>query len=300
MKTAPQAGLLEAMQDANEYLEKIMNGVSEYLEKKRLYFSRFFFLANDEMLEILSETKDPLKVQPHLIKCFEGINRLDFNEDLEAMSMISVEKEDVTFVKKVSTAAARGSVEKWLLQVEEQMLVAIKTKTIDSWKSYEKTPRTEWIPQWPGMVVLCVSQIYWTADIQARLHERKLQLLEEYHEMLKVQLNDTVNLVRSKTISNVARITIKSLIVIDVHAKDVMEEMVKKKVNSEDDFNWLAQLRYYMIDERVMVNIINASIPYSYEYLGNTDRLVITPLTDRCYRTLIGAYQLHLNGAPEG
>lgn len=300
METAGAAGVLEAMIHCIELLEQINDGVVNYLERKRLFFPRFFFLSNDEMLEILSETKDPLRVQPHLKKCFEAINKLNFDDKLQILAMYSQEGEQIDFVEMIKTKEFGGSVEKWLVLVESQMIKSVQEQILKSYKNYFVTSRNTWVQKWPGQVVLAVSQIHWTHNVHQALNRVEDMTIESFSNSLKAQLKDIVDLIRDPSLTNLSRITIKALIVIDVHAKDVVQELSDKKVQDDREFKWLSQMRYYLEEGDCYVRLINATVKYAYEYLGNTDRLVITPLTDRCYRTLIGAYHLHLNGAPEG
>ncbi|GFS75039.1 dynein heavy chain 12, axonemal [Trichonephila clavipes] len=90
--------------------------------------------------------------------------------------------------------------------------------------SYAITARINWIVQWPGQVVLCVSQIYWTAEVHDAIAQG-LPAVRRYYDKLNKQLAAIVDLVRGK-LSKQVRVTLGALVVIDVHARDVVQELI--------------------------------------------------------------------------
>uniref|UniRef100_A0A6I8N290 Dynein axonemal heavy chain 1 n=1 Tax=Ornithorhynchus anatinus TaxID=9258 RepID=A0A6I8N290_ORNAN len=294
ISVCPDRRLLENLRDSNKLLDQVQKGLSDYLETKRRAFPRFYFLSDDELLEILSQTRDPTAVQPHLRKCFENIAQLCFQRDLKITHMYSGEGEEVRLFKPIYPI---GSVEEWLLKVEHSMKSSIRDFIKRSIKAYPQYPRTTWVLSWPGQVIIAGCQTFWTQEVSEALQAGDLAI--RLYPQLGIQLNDLVALVRGK-LSKIQRTVLSALIVIEVHAKDVAAKLIEENVISENDFEWISQLRYYWKDSDLYIQAVNAEFMYGYEYLGNSGRLVITPLTDRCYLTLTGALHLKFGGAPAG
>ncbi|XP_008850074.1 dynein heavy chain 1, axonemal [Nannospalax galili] len=286
--------LLDSLRDCNKLLDLVQKGLSEYLETKRCTFPRFYFLSDDELLEILSQTKDPTAVQPHLRKCFENIARLLFQEDLEITHMYSAEGEEVELSFPIYPTS---NVEDWLLEVERSMKASVRDIIEKAIKVYPTIPRTQWVLNWPGQVTIAGCQTYWTMEVAKALEDGNIG--SKLFPQLSYQLSDLVALVRGK-LSRTQRAVLSALIVIEVHAKDVVSRLIEENVVSVNDFEWISQLRYYWTNNDLYIRAVNAEFIYGYEYLGNSGRLVITPLTDRCYLTLTGALHLKFGGAPSG
>jgi dynein heavy chain len=114
-------------------------------------------------------------------------------------------------------------------------------------------------------------------------------------------LNALIMLVR-QDISNLLRKTVNTLIILDVHARDIVADFVRDSVLSDKEFDWEKQLRFYWDKDldNIVIRQCTGRFDYCYEYQGLNGRLVITPLTDRCVMTLTTALTFFLGGSPAG
>ncbi|CAF0814718.1 unnamed protein product [Didymodactylos carnosus] len=286
----------------NSNLEEIQKSLEMYLENKRRQFPRFYFISNDDLLEILGQSKNPPGVMPHMKKLFDNIKTLTLvkttnNGPMAATEMRSAEDEVVPFDGQV---LLDGQVEKWLHDVEIKMKEVVKRKVLACRHDLLNcgTKREKWLKQHPGQMCITASQIQWTEEVQKSLKENILKLKTDRKKQHLVLRNFTDMI--KKNLTKLERIKLVSLVTIEIHARDVINDLIKHNIKSESAFEWQQQLRFYWRKDEVIIEQAIARFWYGCEYLGNSGRLVITPLTDRCYMTLTIALSLCRGGSPKG
>uniref|UniRef100_A0A8D0EXS5 Dynein axonemal heavy chain 17 n=1 Tax=Strix occidentalis caurina TaxID=311401 RepID=A0A8D0EXS5_STROC len=295
---------LEALQKRLALCEKAL---AEYLETKRLAFPRFYFVSSADLLDILSNGNEPAEVSRHLPKLFDSLAKLKFKMSLDKKPLkvgLGMFSRDEEYVPLDADCDLSGQVEVWLNRVLASMRSTLRHLIPEAMVTYEEKPREQWVLDYPAQVALTCTQIWWTTEVGiafSRLEEGYENAMRDYNKKQITQLNALISLLLGHLTAG-DRMKIMTICTIDVHARDVVAKMILAQVESAQAFSWQSQLRHRWDEGRrhCYANICDAQLRYSYEYLGNTPRLVITPLTDRCYITLTQSLHLFMGGAPAG
>ena len=257
---------------------------------------------------MLSKGKHAPAVQGHFASFTDNIAgikwKLDDDTGLPEGTALGMHASDGEYVPYGRPCECRGAVEDWLGRLMVHAQGALREQLADSIAAYHEMATEKWLGEYCAQLVLATSQIWWTTEVNNafdRLEQGNEGAVKDYAAQVVSQLNALTQLVLGE-LSAGERTKIKTLITIEVHARDSVQRLVTERVDSAASFAWQSQLKYRWDEEKkdCFINISDAEFRYSYEYVGNCGRLVITGLTDRCYITLTQALRLCLGGAPAG
>ncbi|KAG5475409.1 hypothetical protein LSCM1_03523 [Leishmania martiniquensis] len=296
MSLANQTDVNEKLKGILEQMERCQKSLIEFLEAKRGKLPRFYFISDEDLLEMLGHSQNPSVVQVHLKKLFMGIHSVTFSSDNTSIThMISAAGEEVALCRPV--AITSNDVEDWLLALDATMQDTLHELLISCVQQPDVITKQS-IAHFPSQILQVAQGVHFARKAEEAIAAQSLaQLLASLRQRLDRLTAMTPEL------DAVQALKAKALILDTIHSIEVVDLLMKRNVRNVDEWWWRKQLRYRMStdgEHRCTVHMADTQFDYSYEYQGNAAKLVHTPLTDRCYLVLTKGMDLGYGGNPYG
>ncbi|CAF0789670.1 unnamed protein product [Didymodactylos carnosus] len=287
-------GIHKLLERLADLLTKIQKALGEYLEKQRASFPRFYFIGDEDLLEMIGNSNNIPRLQKHFKKMFAGVNSLILDdENINIKGVTSREGEEVLFFNPISIVK-HPSINDWLTCVEKEICLSlakllarsIPELTVIQENLKDTDAFINWLDQYQAQLVVLAFQVLWSENVQRlleKLGQGSKNSEDGLHSALK-QIELTLVMLADLVLADqppVRRRKLEHLIIEHVHKRDVTRCLIDKHVDNPTNFEWLAQMRLYF----------DPSLQ---------DRLVQTPLTDRCFLTMTQALHAKFGGSPFG
>ena len=300
------AGLVDALATMLEQLERCQRALADFLEERRSAFPRFYFIGDDDLLEILGQATDPAVVQAHLKKLFQGVARVEFGGGGgggSGASLITALCSSTGEVVRLRTpVAVTDDVTAWLSRFAAEMGATLAAQLEACVRGRATTPWTTALATYPSQVHSVGEQVAFAADVEAALAPGGPGLLPLRAALAASLAAYTGVDTGAASCTPVVAAALKALIMDAIHHLEVVDGLLERAVKDAGSWHWQRQLRFYLdgATGRVYAHMVNSQLEYTYEYQGNAPRLVHTPLTDKCYLVLTQGVAAGYGGNPYG
>ncbi len=304
-------GLLKTLEEGLELCQKKLD---TYLEKKRREFPRFYFVSDTEVLNILSQGSDPAAVQYHMPSLFDGITNIEFDApDKKYISKIMCvynegSKEELKLCNPVKVEQQK--IEDWLQRIEDEMKLAVKKDIEDAIVESEQSSfqsADKGIPalikKYPTQICQIILKALWTRSVEQGRAEtpgkrQNKDLIQTEMAAIVTALKDMIREPVEDPNDVLRKTKLEGLITIQVYQADAYNKIIGGDFEMEKQKT--VRMEWKRDTKELEVKIADFSFKYFYEFLKATEKLVITPLTDRCYISMAQALHLQCGGCVMG
>eukprot|EP00911_Craspedida_sp_UC1_P002250 UC1_evm1s1712 len=303
--------LSRTIQYVKDALDNIQKALSKYLEQERSSFPRFYFVGDEDLLDIIGNSKNVDRIQTHFSKMFAGLNNCQFSEDKStADGILAKEGEHVPYFTPVPVAGQK--INGWLSGVEQEMKVSLAkhlaaaTKAVARFRSgFDAEAYMAWLNQYQTQLVVLAQQVAWSEAAGAALAAGAGKKLDSVLDTVVTTLTALADKVLVH-LPPIVRKKLEHMIIEMVHKRDVTRNLMASAVTGLSDFQWLSLMRFAFDSsiedplKQLTITMADATMYYGFEYLGLIEKLVQTPLTDRCFLTMTQALAVRQGGSPYG
>ena len=293
-------------------LLKLRKNLNGFLEKQREKFARFYFLGNEDLLELIGSPSDVGKINKHIKKLFSGVVFLEKKEGSPSITSVYGEKNEKLRLLKPISPSSFSHLNEWLFELEKEIKVTLFRLTKEASLSFkeffhgsellDEGKLVELMEMFPDQVIFLVCKIYFKELVETSVQQRTLDVTYSFYETAIQQLSQLI----SWDTPLLRRLKIEHMIIEFIYCRDVVFDMKQCIDDSLRAFLWSKEQLFHFDEQcadatkSLLVSQCGTNFVYGFEYLGVTDKLAYTPLLNKCFSAMTTALSENKGGCPFG